>query len=135
VIVANPQPMMAATRDALNALREPRRAELAFLYSTPAYRRQLEYFGLGEVGEALTDMARRSEWKDLGAHLCDEVMDHIVPQGTFDEIPVILDEWYSGVCDGLSLPVPPDDRYDSYLADLVQRCKAIPTSKESAQFT
>jgi hypothetical protein len=43
--------MMAATRDALDALREPHRAELAFLYSTPAYRRQLEYFGFGEAGD------------------------------------------------------------------------------------
>ena len=50
-VVANPQPMMAATRDTLDALREPRRSELAFLYSTPAYRRQLEYFGFGDVGE------------------------------------------------------------------------------------
>jgi hypothetical protein len=51
-VVANPHPMMAATRDALDALREPRRSELAFLYSTPAYRRPLEYFGFGEVREA-----------------------------------------------------------------------------------
>ena len=49
-VIANPQPMMAPTMQDVEALREARRSELAFLYSTPAYRRQLEYFGLGDVG-------------------------------------------------------------------------------------
>ena len=126
-VVANPQPTMAASRDDLEALREPRRAELAFLYSTSAYRRQLEYFGMSDVGEALTEMARRSEWKDLGSHLSDEMMNRIVPQGTFEEIPAILNEWYSGLCDGFSLSVPLNDQHDSRLAEMVETCKAIPT--------
>ena len=129
-VVANPQPMMAATRRALDALREPRRSELAFLYSTPAYRRQLEYFGFGEVGEALSEMARRSEWSDLPKYLTDEVMNRVVPQGTYAEMPTILTEWYSGLCAGLSLPVPADDEHDDDLTELVERCKAIPTSRE-----
>jgi len=127
-VVANPQPMMAATRDALEEQREPRRAELAFLYSTPAYRRQLEDFGLGEVGEALTQMAHRAEWNDLAAHLTDDVMNRVVPQGTYQEIPDILTEWYSGLCTGLSLPATADDAHDAALAELVQRCKTIPTT-------
>ncbi|WP_370332539.1 TIGR03617 family F420-dependent LLM class oxidoreductase [Mycolicibacterium hippocampi] len=130
-VVANPQPMMAATRDALEALREPRRTELAFLYSTPAYRRQLEHFGLGEVGEVLTAMARRSEWTHLAQHLDDDFMNRIVPQGTFDEIPGVLEEWYSGLCTGLSLPVPADDQHDAQLTSLVHRCKQIPISQYS----
>jgi len=125
-VVANPQPMMAATRDALEELREPRRAELAFLYSTPAYRRQLEDFGLAEVGEALSEMARRGEWSDLAHHLTDEVMNRVVPQGTYQEIPDILGQWYSGLCTGLSLPVSADDEHDAALAELVERCKTIP---------
>jgi alkanesulfonate monooxygenase SsuD/methylene tetrahydromethanopterin reductase-like flavin-dependent oxidoreductase (luciferase family) len=133
-VVANPQPMMAATRDALDALREPRHSELVFLYSTPAYRRQLEYFGFEEVGEALSEMARRSSWSDLPKHLTDEVMNPVVPQGTFEEMPTALTEWYSGLCTGLSLPVPADDEHDDHLTELVERCKAIPTSREPAPF-
>lgn len=128
-VVANPQPMMAASRDALDALRHPRRTELAFLYSTPAYRRQLEHFGLGHVGEALSEMARRSEWSELSRHLTDEVMDRVVPQGTYAEIPDIIEEWYSGLCTGLSLPVSEDGEHDADLADVVRRCKAVPTSR------
>ena len=125
-VVANPQPMMAATRDALEEQREPRRAELAFLYSTPAYRRQLEDFGLAEVGEALSEMAHRREWGDLGNHLTDEVMNRVVPHGTYQEIPDILAHWYSELCDGLSLPVPAGAEHDAALAELVRRCKTIP---------
>jgi probable F420-dependent oxidoreductase len=124
-VVANPQPLMAATDDELVRMRESRRSELAFLYSTPAYRRQLEHFGFQDIGEALTDMARRNEWTELHKHLTDEVMDQVVPQGTYDEIPDVLQRWYSGVCTGLSLPVA--DIPDDVLAMLLDRLKAIPT--------
>jgi probable F420-dependent oxidoreductase len=124
-VVVNAQPMMAATRDDIEEQRAPRRAELAFLYSTPAYRRQLEHFGLAELGEALSEMARRREWGDLANHLTDEVMNRVVPQGTYQEIPSILAEWYSGLCTGLNLPVPADDEHDPQLAELVERCKTI----------
>ncbi len=127
-VVANPQPLMAATNDELARLREHRRSELAFLYSTPAYRRQLEHFGFEDIGEALSGMARRNEWTDLPKHLTDEVMDRVVPQGTYDEIPDMLERWYSGVCSGLSLPV--DDVPDDVLATLIDRLKAIPTLSE-----
>ena len=132
-VVANAQPMMAATLDEIEEQREPRRGELAFLYSTPAYRRQLEDFGLAELGEALSEMARRREWGDLANHLTDEVMNRVVPQGTYSEIADILTEWYSGLCTGLNLPVPADDEQDGALAELVRRCKTIPTiaSKEA----
>ena len=128
-VVANPQAMMAASRGALDALREPRRAELAFLYSTPAYRHQLEDFGLGHVGEALHEMARRSEWGDLSKHLTDDVMNRFVPEGTYAEMPEIIEDRYSGLCSGLSLPVSADNAHDLELAEAVERCKAIPTSR------
>lgn len=125
-VVANAQPMMAATIDEIEEQREPRRAELAFLYSTPAYRPQLEDFGLAELGEALSEMAHRQEWGDLASHLTDEVMNRVVPQGTYSEIADVLTQWYSGLCTGLNLPVPAGDEHDAALAELVQRCKTIP---------
>ncbi len=133
-VVANPQPMLAATRDALEKQREPRRSELAFLYSTPAYRRQLERFGLGEIGEALSQMARRGEWSHLSKYLTDEVMNQVLPQGTYQEIPDILRQWYSGLCTGLILPVPAGDGHDHHLTELVERCRAIPASGKIAEF-
>lgn len=125
-VVANPQPLMAPTVDKLARLREHRRSELAFLYSTPAYRRQLEHFGFEDIGEALTGMARRNEWTELHKHLTDEVLDLVVPQGTYNEIPAVLEQWYSAMCTGLSLPVT-DDIPDDVLAALIDRLKTIPT--------
>jgi hypothetical protein len=57
-------------------------------------------------------MARRRDWSDLPKHLTDEVMNRVVPQGTYEEVPAVLTEWYSGLCTGLSLPVPADDEHD-----------------------
>ncbi len=125
-VVANPQPLMATTTAELARLREHRRSELAFLYSTPAYRRQLEHFGFEGIGEALTEMARRNEWTQLHKYLTDKVMDQVVPQGTYDKIPAVLERWYSNMCTGLSLPVA-DDVPDEVLATLIDRLKTIPT--------
>lgn len=125
-VVATPQPLMAATEHELARLRERRRSELAFLYGTPAYRRQLEHFGFEDVGEALTAMARRNEWTELHKHLTDEVLDRVVPQGTYDQIPDVLARWYSGMCTGLSLPVA-DGVPDDVLSMLIDRLKGIRT--------
>ncbi|WP_396930893.1 TIGR03617 family F420-dependent LLM class oxidoreductase [Mycolicibacterium sp.] len=131
-VVANPHVMTAATRDAVDAIRDQRRSELAFLYSTPAYRRQLEDFGLATVGAALSEMAQRSEWDDLPSILTDEVMDRLVPQGTYDEIPDVLRQWYSGLCSGINLPVPPDEADDDRFAALLAACRQIPAAARNS---
>ncbi|QEN17496.1 TIGR03617 family F420-dependent LLM class oxidoreductase [Mycolicibacterium sp. ELW1] len=124
-VVANPHVMTAATRDAVDTLRDQRRSELAFLYSTPAYRRQLEDFGLADVGAALSAMAQRSEWDSLPSVLTDEVMERLVPQGTYEEIPDVLAQWYSGLCSGINLPVPADEADDDLFAGVLQACRQI----------
>jgi probable F420-dependent oxidoreductase len=131
-VVANPHVMTAATRDAVDALREQRRSELAFLYSTPAYRRQLEDFGLADVGAALSAMAQRSEWDDLPTILTDDVMNHLVPQGTYDDIPEVLTRWYSGLCTGINLPVPVDDADDHSFVALLDACRQIPAAARNS---
>lgn len=125
-VVANPQPLMAATEEAVVALRDSRRSELAFLYSTPAYRRQLEDFGLSEVGDALSAMAQRDQWDDMPALFTDDVLNRLVPQGTYDVIPDVLAAWYSRLCTGITLSVPADGAHDDDLAALVRRCRQIP---------
>ena len=50
---------------ALVAARDDVRAELAFLYSTPAYQRTLELFGLHEVGTRLSELAHEKNWPAL----------------------------------------------------------------------
>jgi len=123
--MAGPQPVMAATRAGLERVRDERRPQLGFLYSTPAYRRQLEEFGLGDLGAALSDMARRSAWDDLAAHLSDDAIDTLLPQGTYEEIPSVLEAWYAGRCDGIGLTLPGGTAEDDRYRELVARCRAI----------
>ena len=123
-VIAGPQPIMAATDAELKTVRDGRRSELAFLYSTPAYRPQLEMFGLGALGETLSEMAQRSDWDDLDRHLTDEVIEQLVPQASYDALPDVLSEWYAGLCDGIVLTIP-DDAEPTTFQSLVERCKAI----------
>jgi len=124
-IVAGPQPLTARTRDGLAAVRDARREELAFLYSTPAYRRQLEVFGLAELGETLSAMAARGDWSELGRHLDDDVMRTLLPEAAYDELPDVLEHWYAGLVHGLVLSARPDEVADDRLRDLVARCREI----------
>lgn len=102
-VIANPQPVMAATREDVRALWASRRGELEFLFGTPAYRRQLERIGVTDLGG----------------------LEELVPQGSYDEIPDVLAQWYTGLCDGLTIVVPDGD--DDALVELVRRCRVIPT--------
>lgn len=123
-IVVNPQVITGATEAELNVARERRRTELAFLYSTPAYRPQLEILGFGALAQQLNELARRSEWSDMAQLLTDDVLNAIVPQGTYQQIPAIVQSWYGGRCDGVCLPVPADGADDEF-ANLVQRTKEL----------
>ena len=100
------------------------RQELAFLYSTPAYRPQLEMFGLGDLSEALSAMAQRSDWADLHRYMTDEVIEQLVPHATYDALPDVLAEWYGGLCDGIVLTIPDDATLETF-GSLVERCKEI----------
>ncbi|NVI86222.1 TIGR03617 family F420-dependent LLM class oxidoreductase [Actinomadura sp. BRA 177] len=130
-LVVAPQPLLAATPGELAQVREERRPELGFLYSTPAYRRQLEEFGLGEVGEALSETARRKDWTALAAHMSDEVIGMLVPQGTYDQMPSILAGWYAGRCSGIVLKAPDSTGEDQRYRRLISECRDIPATAAS----
>jgi hypothetical protein len=121
---------MAATDAELKTVRDGRRSELAFLYSTPAYRPQLELFGLGALSEALPEMAQRSDWGDLERHMTDDIIEQLVPQATYDALPDVLAEWYGGLCDGIVLTIPDDANPETFGA-IVERCQAIPPRAEA----
>jgi probable F420-dependent oxidoreductase len=125
-VVAGPQPITTADPADLPRLREARRSELAFLYSTPAYRPQLDLFGIGGLGEALSAMAARSDWSDLAAHLTDEVLATLVPQGSYDELPDVLATWYAGLCDGLVFGVASEALADPGFMRMIRSCQEIP---------
>ena len=130
-LVAGPQPITGATPSDVSNAREARRSELAFLYSTPAYRPQLELFGLGDLGHTLSAMAKSGDWSDLPRHLTDAAIAQLLPQGTYNELPTVLSDWYGELCDGIVFAVPEDATSNAF-RDMVQRCKTIPARAGSA---
>jgi probable F420-dependent oxidoreductase len=106
-------------RAALDASRERHRAVLAFLYSTPAYRRTLELHGWSELGARLQQMTRTGAWDQLPTLVTDEVLDTLVPQGTWDDLPDVVRRWFGGLVDGVIVPVPEDPVADGRYAEVL----------------
>ena len=93
---------------------------LAFLYSTPAYRRTLELFGWAELGERLQRMTREGRWDELSTLVTDEVLDALVPQGTYEELPAVIDRWFGKIATGVLIPPARDPADDPSVAALVR---------------
>lgn len=102
-----------ATVDAVLAERERQRRLLAFLYSTPAYAPTLELYGWADLGPRLRDLIRHDRWEDLAGVLSDEVLDTLVPCGTFDELPAILHERFAGLGQGIVVSPPAESGNDA----------------------
>jgi probable F420-dependent oxidoreductase len=97
-----------ATPAAVDAERERQRRLLAFLYSTPAYAPTLELHGWSDVGPRLRDLIRHDRWDDLAGVLSDEILDTLVPSGTFDELPGVLLQRFAGLGQGIVVNPPAD---------------------------
>jgi probable F420-dependent oxidoreductase len=118
VVIGSPV-ITGATAAALAAERERQRRLLAFLYSTPAYAPTLELYGWPELGPRLRDLIRHERWDDLAGVLSDEVLDTLVPSGTFDELPRVLLDRFAGLGQGLMVNPPSDLADDEGFAGVV----------------
>jgi probable F420-dependent oxidoreductase len=124
LIVGSPY-ITGATAAAVATEREHQRRMLAFLYSTPAYRRTLELFGWADLGERLQRMTREGRWDELSSLVTDDVLDALVPQGTYDELPAVIHEWFGGIATGVLLQPPRDTADDASMAELVRAVRAV----------
>jgi probable F420-dependent oxidoreductase len=111
--------------EAVLAERERQRRLLAFLYSTPAYAPTLELFGWDELGPQLRELIRHDRWDDLAAVLSDEVLDTLVPCGTFDELPALLHERFAGLGTGIVVSPPAESGDDAAFANVVAALQAL----------
>ena len=103
--------------------REAQRAVLGFLYSTPAYRRTLELFGWDDLGAQLQLMTRSGDWSQLGVLMTDEVLDVLIPSGTWEELPSVINDWFAGLVDAVL--IQPSDVYNAEFAALISQVKLI----------
>jgi probable F420-dependent oxidoreductase len=113
-----------ATRGAVERERERQRRLLAFLYSTPAYTPTLELYGWDDLGPRLRELIRRERWDDLGAVLSDEVLDTLVPSGSFEELPGVLVQRFAGLGQGITMSAPSDQADDEAFAGVVAALQA-----------
>ena len=105
--------------------REAQRAVLGFLYSTPAYRRTLELFGWDDLGARLQAMTRSGDWSQLGILMTDEVLDALIPSGTWNRLPSVISDWFGGLVDAVL--IQPSDELNDEFVELIQRVKLIET--------
>ena len=130
---ARPTPTIIATSpfitgfDAIEvaASREGQRAVLGFLYSTPAYRRQLELVGLEDIGSRLRAMVASSRWDHLGDIMTDEVLDQLIPQCTFGDLPETTASWFGGLVDGILIQPPSTRHHDESFAGVIADTRKI----------
>lgn len=118
-LVAGTTVATGATGDQVQAERERQRRLLAFLYSTPAYRRSLDLYGWGDLTGRLQAMVRQGHWDDLHRLVTDEVLDTLVPTAPFDELPAVLLERYGDLAQGVLLSPPADPAHDGAFAEAV----------------
>jgi len=123
-IIANPMTATGATPQAVAAEREKAREVLAFTYSTPAYWATLEHHGWGAVGRRLRACVQKGDWAGMQGLLDDEMLDVLVPQGSFDEIAEVLLARYAGLADAISLRMPGDPAADAEFAGVVDALRA-----------
>jgi probable F420-dependent oxidoreductase len=113
-----------ATMDAVATERERQRRLLAFLYSTPAYAPSLELYGWDELGARLRELIRRERWSELAGVLSDEVLDALVPSGTYHELPAILLERFAALGEGLVVSPPPDEGADRAFGEVLEALRS-----------
>jgi probable F420-dependent oxidoreductase len=104
--------------------REHARELLTFLYSTPAYWPTLDLFGWREVGERLHRLTREGKWGEMAGAVDDAMLDTLVPQAPYAEIPAVLKDWYGGLATRINFPVPADPADDALAARAVAELRA-----------
>jgi len=87
---------------AMDAMRQATRQQIAFYGSTPAYRTVLEHHGWGDAQDELNALSKRGRWTEMADVITDEILDAFVVQAPYDEVPDALAERYAGLADRMS---------------------------------
>ncbi|MFC9790567.1 TIGR03617 family F420-dependent LLM class oxidoreductase [Rhodococcus sp. NPDC127528] len=118
-LVAGVQVITGATDAELSVERERQRRLFAFLYSTPAYHRELDRCGLTGLREPLARMVRRDSWSELREVVTDEVLDVMLPTASYPRLAEVIRGRVGGLVDGVTLALPRDPEHDALMAGVV----------------
>lgn len=115
--------VLASAQFTLRHTREAKRASLAFLYSTPAYRSALAAVGLEDRADRLHALSRQGSWDQLAAAVDDEMLDTIAPTAEYDDLAELLVARYAGRADGLVITPPEDVLEDPAFAEVLRELR------------
>ncbi|WP_246098283.1 TIGR03617 family F420-dependent LLM class oxidoreductase [Rhodococcus spelaei] len=118
-LVAGVQVITGATDADVSRERERQRRLFAFLYSTPAYHRELERSGLGGLREPLARMVRRDSWSELREVVTDDVLDAMLPTAPYSRLAEVIRDRVGGRADAVTLALPSDPEHDALMAEVV----------------
>jgi probable F420-dependent oxidoreductase len=123
-VVAGTAVVTGASAADVAAGRERQRRLLAFLFSTPAYRRTLELYGWEELAGRLRAMIRADRWSELAGLLPDEVLETVVPVARHEELAERLLSRYGHLVDAVTLAPPDDPAHDRRLGEVIAALQA-----------
>jgi probable F420-dependent oxidoreductase len=103
---------------------EKNRELLGFLYSTPAYWPALELFGWKTIGEQLYQMTREGRWGEMAGLIDDEILETMIPSGSYEVIADQLLERNRGLATHLTFPMPDDPADDPKVAEVIAALKS-----------
>jgi len=119
----------ASDRARLAEARERTRYRVAFYASTPAYRPVMEAHGWNELGERLTAMSKRGEFRAMAPLVSDAMLELFMASGTYDELPQAIERRYGGIVDTVTLDLDPEAEPEALKA-LVDAVHRIPSRFE-----
>jgi len=102
---------------------EKQRQLLGFLFSTPAYWPSLELFGWHDKGPQLQALTRSGKWGEMAGVISDEVLDKLVPRGTYDDIAQVYKRRYEGIGGSITFPLPENPADDHLAATAIAELK------------
>ena len=83
------------------------RKQLAFYASTPSYRTLLALHGWEETGHALSQLATRGKWDEMGALITDDMLTQFtVEADTLAAAATLIAKRYAGMADRVALYTP-----------------------------
>ena len=89
-------------QQAMEAMRQATRQQIAFYGSTPAYRPVLEHHGWGDAQEELNALSKGGRWTEMADVVTDEILDAFAVQAPYDEVADALAQRYAGLADRMS---------------------------------
>jgi probable F420-dependent oxidoreductase len=103
--------------------REATRQLLTFLFSTPAYWPSLDLFGWKARGEKLHALTREGRWDAMAGIVDDAMLEAFSPTAPYAGIADLLGEWYAGLTDWITFPMPADPSHDTEAARVIGKLR------------